>query len=1295
MDLCLCHRRRIGRLFLRNRVARIMAPIASHEDADPPRESASGATTAERRLAELREVTAAALDEKTAARALEIVLDSVRLRHGALFVYNPDQQSLALVTHKGLSQQARDAVGVIRRGIGGVWDMPLHSVMQRRVYIIEKPRENPFVPVLLEGAELGLLRNVAVVPLFAAGSVTGALLLIGSGPAVIRDSDIVSLREHAKLLGTALRQAPKAARSSLHVLNRPAETEPKPAGDASARERAALTARVNELEAVVESLRRSAAEATASIDAGRRVADAVRERDRLESEAAFQEIALLNLRAELDTLRDRAAGEAERARGLEADLTAARHELAASAERIASTAAERDRVEHRHHEAERHRSEIERRLREALDHGRAAEAERTALASRFSAAEATLRELRKSLSERDVRIADLRAERERMTASLQSSATRFQEAEASLAALRENSADSAAILRTEMETLRARLEGAERERDQLRAGARGREDVVREIEHETERFRVELERETERRRAAEQTASAVLHDAAALRAELDRAVAAEAASAETAGRLLVENRRLEAESALRADEARAAAEGRERDAERLRVDLAESEERRAALAAALEGSRAEVSRRQAEEDDLRRLGAAAAEGERRSREEAETLRRRLENAADEVRTIAAERDELAQRSASLQETVSRVLHEAGAAQAKFERGQQEARRLQALDEDRTTKLRAEVEALLLSASRTRAVLEASEAAGKRQASRAEKRERQLAAIRSELERAQARSSELTLEIEERRRREELLRAAAESDPRIETERIALAAARAEIESERDAAREAVERVEEFERRAREAEQAVADAEEQAAALDAERLAAVETAERVASELGRRGAALAETSARLESIERELEETRVEREHSIERAQALEEGSRTAAAEIAKLEQQLLAAGQAAQKRGAAAEIQLGEARDRAERIAAELAGSERQHEDRQRAIAALEVERGKAEEEARAAAAAASGAEAALVQSRDEVRTLTAEIEALRLRTAMLEGDLETVEAESARWRALSDRLQVALEDREIDRAEDASIATNPAPAPRIERPPPRAAGLAAPGDRMIVVLDDEGPAFRALTEACERSGFHATLLEDTDLGREPHLVAVNLLATRDGGLAGLNRIHGEERLRRVPLVLYASKPASDRGLVLTNVSCLVRPLERADFEAAVGTLLGSGSRVTIIGEELDSVLRLNGWATSKGYSVSSAGDLKQGNEILDIVKPDLIVFDFSRLSGEGAGLVAKVRRSLRLDGLPILIVLPAGAQSPSASLFLKRLATLAEETPLDLTPLTQRLAEQGGGAAD
>src|ERR1051325_10384180 len=203
----------------------------------------------------LQRATAAPLDEANAPEALIAVLEPLHLRFGALLRYDSESQSLTMLAHQGLSPQAIDAIRLIRRGVGGVWDMPLHAVLQRRVYIIDKPKENPFVPPLLDGTEQGVLTNAALIPLFATGAVTGALLLVGSGKRAVHEADILALRDVAKQLGAALRLPAKGAARPPHVLTQPIATPPR---DDTVRDRAMLTTRISELESQVEALRRAA-----------------------------------------------------------------------------------------------------------------------------------------------------------------------------------------------------------------------------------------------------------------------------------------------------------------------------------------------------------------------------------------------------------------------------------------------------------------------------------------------------------------------------------------------------------------------------------------------------------------------------------------------------------------------------------------------------------------------------------------------------------------------------------------------------------------------------------------------------------------------------------------------------------------------------------------------------------------------------------------------------------------------------------------------------------------------------
>src|SRR5438093_1106532 len=81
-------------------------------------------------------------------------------------------------------------------------------------------------------------------------------------------------------LTAALRLPAKGVGRAPHVLTQPIAA---PARDEGVRDRAMLTARISELESLVESLRRTATGSPTSAQAERRVAELTRERDRYKS----------------------------------------------------------------------------------------------------------------------------------------------------------------------------------------------------------------------------------------------------------------------------------------------------------------------------------------------------------------------------------------------------------------------------------------------------------------------------------------------------------------------------------------------------------------------------------------------------------------------------------------------------------------------------------------------------------------------------------------------------------------------------------------------------------------------------------------------------------------------------------------------------------------------------------------------------------------------------------------------------------------------------------------------------
>lgn len=1324
----------------------------------------------------VRGLTAQLLVEESGTALLGSILEGVRLRHGALLRYDSDSQSLALVAHEGLAPQAVDALRLVRRGVSGVWDMPLHAVLQRRVYIIDRPKENPFVPTLLEGSDQGVLTNAAVMPLFASGLVTGALLLVASGKRVIRETDILALRDVAKMAGASLRPPPKTPARPASASAQPATA---PARDEGVRDRAMLTARISELESQVESLRRAAEAAPSSGETERRHTEAVRERDRYKSELALQEIASRDLRSQLDLLRNQSVGETERGRNLAVELARAKEELSTAAQAAQRSAEDLEKTERARTELAQRLAAAEQRLGDTTTQVRTGEASRADLESRLSAAEREGEELRKGLRGREEQIAELRADRESLTASLQKAAARYQAAEDGSAQLRENTEISQTELRAQVESLQSRLDAAERERDRLSAGLAGRSEIVREIERETEKYRAELAREVERRRVAEQTFASVIQDAATLRAEAERNQSERQTAAAEAERAQVEAKQLAAQlEELRKSSQSEKKQSRQRSAA-LEKRVAEAESARGALTAEVESLRPELDRLRAAEEELGKRDEARDESDRRRAAEASEIRQRLDEASASIRSLTHERDSLLARAGTLQETSANLMRDGETLRAEHEqRGRELESARSAIEASEGEASRSRTEAERLRALLQRAEAELADARGT-QASAAERAhayEREIGELRTGLERAQSQGSELTADLARSAQREETLRAeiaearhareeaerqrleeelgrkelqarqqqlehalqgasddlaekarqidfasvlratlakseaarrtAEEAVSRLEAalaaEQAAAVAARTDADHEREAARDLAHRVEAMERKLGDSEEGAAAVRERVEVLAAERAAAHETTEALAADLGRRTAEVGELSAKLESLQREVTDREAAIAQSHARVQSLEDGARAGTAEIEAMRRQTAATRDEKDQRIHELEVRIAEAAARSERLVAGSKAAEDERDRLQEAVQALEIQHRQTIEELREAAAKTAEHEALSRRVQGETERVAEELESARQRGTALENDLQGLEAESGRWRALSEKLQSTIEERDLELA---ALKSGPRPAAPVERPiapVPRPVAMrptpvvkpaAQPApqrvvtSRKVVVLDDPGPSLSAFVQACDVGGFQAQMAENGNgFNEPPGYTAVNLLATTIGGLEGLLRSRTDGALAASGLLLYATKPGSAKGVVFPNVDCLIRPFEEPAFINALSGLLGNGKRVTIIGEELDSVLKLNAWATAKGCSVSSAGDLKQGNEILDIVKPDLIVFDFSRLGGEGAGLFVKARRSARLESLPLLLVLPAGAQSANAGIFLKRLAALAEEMPLDFAPVTRRL---------
>ena len=590
-----------------------------------PRPAASPAAL---RLAErLRELGAgAAALEELLEPALRAVLEATKANAGALCLFDQRHELLRLAVEVGLSDEGCQQLRLVRRGGMNGWDMPLHGLLNRRVYLIERASRNRYVPPLVEAA--ASVTTIGCVPLYAAALPVASMVLVTLAPNRLTEQQIgpidQPLRELARIIETARRRCVAAPESPAPVTAPRGTSARGPSDGAQPHAEAASFAEAERERARLATALHAAA--TERAEEARRQA-AVDAADAVERAGEVKRLMARVAEAE-------GAAERERER-----VTASERERQQLAALLEDAAARERRVQEELRAASERLSAHDDEVRRALAAAQAAEEARAAAdaeaasareaLARAEAAVAALEEEKRRARDEIERLreegAALLTERARLEKGLEEARVREAEArvqvadlERRMAALRDERHADAAARATELEQLEARLVEAE-------AAAAHRHERVDEWQRDRDRLAAELHEAAAReQRAQEELRAATERAAAAAEGDLRRAL----------------------DAARTAEEAQAAARA---DADGARAALARAE----AAVRELEGERreaqAEIERLQAAANDL------LAERERLGRGLAET---RAHEEQARTRLAEAEREAVALREAHEREVAA-------------------------------------------------------------------------------------------------------------------------------------------------------------------------------------------------------------------------------------------------------------------------------------------------------------------------------------------------------------------------------------------------------------------------------------------------------------------------------------------------------------------------------------------------------------------------------------------------------------------------------------------------------------
>jgi predicted nucleic acid-binding Zn-ribbon protein/CheY-like chemotaxis protein len=478
---------------------------------------------------------------------LRAILEATQTSAGAVCLFDQHQELLRLAVEVGLSDEGCRRLRTVRRGAATTWDMPLHSLLNRRVYLIESAAKNRYVPPLVD--EVAMVRAVACIPLYDGSTPVGSLILVALAPRTFGERQIRMLEQPVReLVGhiIAMRKRVSAAvpqrsgRPSLSAtsLVRPAAavavagpTTPGPKTvPGTAASPAGIQATVDRARAEIERLHARLAETEESLKSERGRADALAELQQ-ELQARISELgaererlseALAARTHETHVLQDRVAAleaDVAQARAAEAALRAdLEHARSSGAAAASEEAAAVDGLKMRLGELEATHDRLRDRVRELEEAEAAARAE--AEQRLAAAADDAEREYATAIAALEARLATLVAERAALDGELATTRDAHERALADVTAEHER-------VRGELEARAAtaehaaadwqrRCESLEAELATTRAAGGSQDEQADALARERARWEAELG-------AARQREAALEQRVAELEAELERA----------------------------------------------------------------------------------------------------------------------------------------------------------------------------------------------------------------------------------------------------------------------------------------------------------------------------------------------------------------------------------------------------------------------------------------------------------------------------------------------------------------------------------------------------------------------------------------------------------------------------------------------------------------------------------------------------------------------------------------------------------------------------------------------------
>jgi CheY-like chemotaxis protein len=129
------------------------------------------------------------------------------------------------------------------------------------------------------------------------------------------------------------------------------------------------------------------------------------------------------------------------------------------------------------------------------------------------------------------------------------------------------------------------------------------------------------------------------------------------------------------------------------------------------------------------------------------------------------------------------------------------------------------------------------------------------------------------------------------------------------------------------------------------------------------------------------------------------------------------------------------------------------------------------------------------------------------------------------------------------------------------------------------------------------------------------------------------------------------------PIFGVVGAPGQERVIGIGAVEAVARPMSSDALVAAVERAAPRGARVFAAGRDAESLMKMRQTLAKQGLSVSMARDTKQIDELLAMVRPQVVVIDLELPMRQGYELIMRMATTAPIPAL--VLIAPEGDPSP------------------------------------